>query len=202
MMNSAVLALGHLRPDHVHQPQIGHDVVHHDLLEHVLLQPAERPEIGIGGGVADHDVDPAIGLARLGDQVLELRLVGDAGGHRRRLAALFLDALHHLLAGRQLAAGDDDLGAVRGHLLADRAADAAAAAGHHRHLAGQVEHHPVVSSPSCACFDLSGARTNSAISSTCADHRNWSMGRSFSSRYPPSCSIRASRANVAGSHEA
>jgi hypothetical protein len=44
-------------------------------------------------------------------------------------------------------------------------------------------------------FDLNGARANSAISSTCADHRNWSIGGSFCSRYPPSCK-RAHRAKV------
>jgi hypothetical protein len=74
--------------------------------------------------------------------------------HGRRLAALVLDALHDFFAGRQFAARDDDLGAVRGHLLADRAADAAAATGHDGNLAGQIEHHR--SSPDYCDPDLSG----------------------------------------------
>ena len=152
----AVLALGHLGPTMFISQRFDITLFCMILWNTSSFRPRERAEVRIGRGVADHDVDLAVGLARESHQVFELGLVGDAGGNRRRLAARVLDALHDFLAGRQLAAGDDDLGAVRRHLLADRSADAAAAAGHHGHLAAEVEHH--VALPSLVSRRLSGAR--------------------------------------------
>ena len=37
--------------------------------------------------------------------------------------------------------------------------------------------------------------------STCAEYRNWSIGVTGPIRYPPSISVRASRARVAGLHD-
>ena len=79
-------------------------------------------------------------LARgTGDQGLQLLLAADVGGHHQRLPAAGAYAGGHGLARLGLAAADDDAGAVLGHALGDGAADALAAAGDDRDLAGQVE---------------------------------------------------------------
>src|ERR1700733_1620451 len=93
----------------------------------------------VDGRVADHDVDPAIRLLRLGDEVLALRPVGDAAGNRDRLAALFLDRRDDLLAGVEVAGGDHHLGAGLGKGLRHRSADAARRAGHYCDFPGKVE---------------------------------------------------------------
>ncbi len=56
-----------------------------------------------------------------------------------RLAAHRFDLGCHLFARLELAAGDEDVGAVRGKGLDHLVAQAAAAAGDQRHLARQVE---------------------------------------------------------------
>jgi len=90
----------------------------------------------IDGRVADENVNVSPGLARLGDQVLELRLVRNARGNRQRLTAIGADCRRHLLARRKVAGRDHDAAAGCGKGLGDRPADAARGAGHDRHPPG------------------------------------------------------------------
>ena len=125
----AVLALDHAGRHRLGEPEIRLHVVDHHPLENLVLEVVDRPVMRVDRGIADHDVDLAVSLMRFGDQVLALRLVGDAAGHRGRLAALGLDRRDDLLARLEVAAGDHDLGAGLGEEFRHRPADAARRAG-------------------------------------------------------------------------
>ena len=85
--------------------------------------------MGIDRGIADQAVDAPVGRHGGIDEVLELFDVADVAGHGDGIAALGPDALDDLLAGVELAAGNDDLGAGLRHALADSPADALGTAG-------------------------------------------------------------------------
>jgi len=73
------------------------------------------------------------------DEPLELVPVGDVAGVAVRLAAHRPNLGRHLLASFELAAGDEDIGTVRGEGLHHLRTQAPAAAGYQGHLACQVE---------------------------------------------------------------
>ena len=81
----------------------------------------------------------APGLASLGDEVFELRLVGDPRSDGDRFATRGADCRRHLLAGLGIAGRDDDPSPRFGKSLGDRAADAAARTGYDRDFSGQIE---------------------------------------------------------------
>ena len=116
-------------------------------------------------GVADEDVDPAIGLVwPSAIEVLALRLVGDAAGNGGGLAALCLDRRDNLLTRFEVAAGDHcSLPPASANISAIAPADAARRASDKRHRAGQVEEgeghrvlFPVI--PGSPAMDPLGAR--------------------------------------------
>jgi hypothetical protein len=121
------------------QPEVGEHVVAHDLVEDLVAEAGHRPEVGVGGGVADEAVDPAPGGEGGVDEVIEVLFAGDVGGDGEGLVAFGSDRGGDGLDGLGFAAGDDDAGAGAGELLGDRAADAAAGAGDHRDVAAEVE---------------------------------------------------------------
>jgi hypothetical protein len=139
MMKMTIAALAHIGRHHPRQPQIAEDIVDHHPLEHFVGQLFERAVMRVDRGVADEDVDAAPCLARLGDEILQLRLVGDPRGDGDRFATLGADRRRHLLAGCGVAGRDHHPPAGFGKRLGDRAADAAARAGNNRDFAGQVE---------------------------------------------------------------
>ncbi len=120
---------------------VGEDVVLHDLVELIIGDAVLGAEIGVGRGVADEDVD----LAEAGDggvdEVLQAGLVGDVGGDDDGGGAAHggVDFGGGGFAGIGLATADDHIGAVFGHAVGDRLADAARGAGDEGGLAGEVE---------------------------------------------------------------
>ena len=72
----------------------------HHLHEGVVGQLLVRAVVGIGGRVAHHHVDRAELLPGLGDQPLDLGLVGDVAGNDRGMATGGADLGHHLLRRR------------------------------------------------------------------------------------------------------
>ena len=120
---------------------VGEDVVIENLAELFVLDPVHRPVIGVGRGVADEDVDGAELFLRAREKVLQLCLFRNArrDGDGAAFAVFGIDGGGHFVAGFLLAAGNDDLCAVRGKLLGDSLADAAAGAGDDGDLSGQIE---------------------------------------------------------------
>src|SRR5215472_16718670 len=90
-------------------------------------------------GIANEDVDPSPRLARLSDEVFELRLIGNTGCDSDRLAAFGADRCRHLLAGWRIAGRDHDPPTRFGKRLGDRLADPTARTGNDRHFSGQIE---------------------------------------------------------------
>src|SRR5215469_1878238 len=89
--------------------------------------------------VADENVDPTPGLARLGDEVFQLRLVGDPCGDGNSFAAFGPDGRCNLLTWRRVAGRDDDFPASLGERLGDRPADPTTGTGNDRYFFGQIE---------------------------------------------------------------
>ncbi len=120
---------------------VGEHVVVEDLSELVVGYAGHRPEIGIGGGVADQHVDPAEFLLRLVDEMAKLVFRRDVRGDGdRRLAAHgCVDRRRRLFAGIEPARGDDHCRAVAGQGLGDGPADAARGPGDDRDAASQIE---------------------------------------------------------------
>ena len=83
----AVLLGPHVGQAEIDHPHVGENVVVHHLHEDVVGQLLVRPVVGIGRGVADQHVDRPELLLRLGEQPLDLRLVGDVAGDDRGMAA-------------------------------------------------------------------------------------------------------------------
>src|SRR5271168_2421777 len=71
--------------------------------------------------------------------MVERRPIADMAGQGGGLAAVIADLCGQLLAGVDLAAGDDDPGAAFGQTQAHGPAQATAAAGHQHHPAGDGE---------------------------------------------------------------
>src|SRR5258708_2081473 len=137
--DSAVLALRHIRDDHIAEPEIAPDIAVHDAVEGVVGYFGKRPEIGVDRGVADEDVDRAEGLPRLVDEPLQRRLVADMGGDANRLAARPLDAGDDFLAGLGLAPGHHDVGAAQRPLFGNGAPDPSRTTGGDPRLPGEIE---------------------------------------------------------------
>ena len=89
--------------------------------------------------IADHDIHLAPGGDGLVNQRLTFILAPDIAGNGHGLPALGLDGIHHFLAGINFAGGDDNFCPLFGHSFTNGPANAAAAAGNHGHLAGQIE---------------------------------------------------------------
>src|SRR5690606_3802346 len=117
------------------------DVVLKDFFELLVGDAGHRPGVGIGRGVADQDVDPAEGGARVIHQPLQIFLRGDVGrnGDGAALAMLLIDGDGDLFARPGLARGDDDARAVFGQTLGDSLANALGRAGDDGDLAAQIE---------------------------------------------------------------
>ena len=98
----ALPALEHLRRDHLDQPVVGDDIVVEDLAELLVADPRHRPVIGVGGGVADEDVDPAElprGSRRPAPAAPPWTEMFAGDGDRAALAMLGVDRVGDLLAG-------------------------------------------------------------------------------------------------------
>ena len=91
-------------------------------------------------GVVDDAVDPAERLHRLVGEVGPRGLVGDVRRHDDRPAAVGLDDRGHLLQAGRRAAGQHEVGAHLGGLLAERAAESRADAGEDDDLVPQQRH--------------------------------------------------------------
>ncbi len=138
--DDAVVALRHLRQHQVGEPVVGHDVVLQDLLECVVGQPRHRAEVGVGGGIADQNVDRgrsacASRATRCSSWALSPMLAGTAVASPppARIACATSSQAGCLRL------EIDDLGAMGGQMLGDGAADAAAGAGDDGDLAVQPE---------------------------------------------------------------
>src|SRR5215472_3974603 len=90
-------------------------------------------------GIANEDVDRSPRLASLGDEVFELRLIGNARSYRDRLATLGANRCRHLLAGPGVARRDDDPPTRLGERLGDGSADPPARTGNDRNFSGQIK---------------------------------------------------------------
>ena len=139
----AAALLDHVR-DHrlAHQHHAG-EVQPQHLVDQRLVQLAQQRPADQAAGVVHQDVDAAVAEAqRLGDQPIDVGLLGDVGLHRDRAPAERLDLLHGGL-GLGGAAGvvDDDVGAVARELERDGAADVARSAGDERNLSGDGKRH-------------------------------------------------------------
>jgi len=91
------------------------------------------PEVRVGGGVVDQDVDPAVPVERRADQPLELVRLSGVGSERHR--GVRTDGVETFGLGvevRLLAAREHDFGAPLDERVGDGAADAAACAGDNR----------------------------------------------------------------------
>jgi hypothetical protein len=75
------------------------------------------------------------------DEGLQGRAVGDIDDRAPGLHAAALQGLHRLGDLLGVAGADGDIRALVGEALGDRAADAARPAGHHRHLALELQVH-------------------------------------------------------------
>src|SRR5262249_53708115 len=100
-------------------------------------------------------------LVGLVHQHLELFLVVDVARNRHcdLAATLLVDVARNLFAGVGLAAGDHDLGAVLGHAVGDRLADALGRTGDQRHFSRKIEevHFPSLRVIGCRWPLLAGA---------------------------------------------
>ena len=102
--------------------------------------PALVGDVGDGGGAGDardvHEhVDAAIDRARRGDFLGDVVEVGDVELDGGSFLALGLQTLGHSRGRGQIQIGQNDLRAEVHQTAGGRLADAAAAAGHHGHLA-------------------------------------------------------------------
>jgi len=98
------------------------------------------PEVGVGGGVVDEDVEFAVAAFDVGEDRVDLFHVADVAGDGFGFAAVVADGLgDDGFAAVDLAAGDDDVGALFGEQLGDFFADAAARAGYQGDASGQIK---------------------------------------------------------------
>ncbi|MNN28587.1 hypothetical protein D3C81_1421650 [compost metagenome] len=120
---------------------VGNDVVVQHLAKLIVRDAAHRPVVRVGCGIADQHVDLAEGAVGFIDQVLQVFLRRDIGGHSDGGAGAMacIERVNHFLAGLCLARRNHYLGALDGHLLGDGAADAARGAGDDGNLARQIE---------------------------------------------------------------
>jgi len=106
---------------------VRNDVVLKHFLELLVGNAFHRPVIRVGGCIADDHVNLAECLVRGVDHGLQLVLGRDVRGHGNRgaVAMLVIDAGRHFLARARLARRDGHLGALIGHGLGNRPANAA-----------------------------------------------------------------------------
>jgi hypothetical protein len=114
-----------------------------DGVDLVVELGGHRREVVVGrrhaGVVHQHVASAQLVVGAIGQAVAVLPASGVERDRDGPASGGGLDLGCGALAGVELAAGHHDIGTSRSEALGDGPADAAAAAGHHRHLAGQVE---------------------------------------------------------------
>jgi len=109
------------------------------VLERAQVSVQHVAELRVGGGVVDQDVEAAELLLDLREDVADLLHFTDMAGDRGGLATVGDDGVGDFLAVVDLAAGNDDMGALLGQQFGDGFTDATAGAGNEGDLAVEVE---------------------------------------------------------------
>jgi hypothetical protein len=131
---------------------------HHELP--LVVGHLEEALVAHDPGVVHHRVDRTELVDALADELLRALARADVGAVRHGATARFADLADHLLRLFAVDVVHDDAGALRAQREAVPAADAAAAAGHHRGLAFEDAHLPPASWSSLAfgcCAKLASA---------------------------------------------
>ncbi len=136
--DAAAVPVGHALPDHRREPERSLQVHSDHLVEQRLADLGQAGVERRHAGVVDQHVDLAEPFVDGVDEPIDLIPVTGMAGVGEPLAAHRLDLRHHLAAGVDFPAGDDDVGAG-GEGKRHFTAQSAAAAGDQSSASGEIE---------------------------------------------------------------